>query len=164
MKRIYSSALLLITLLAAGCASTFVPRSYNVPEQHQLATFAFTRLTQAHAAKDYEAVMESRHELRLLFGGDWPADTFSLEANMADLALHETLFTERVSFTYSIVNNTGSRVLGCMYINPTDSAGYDAQVHLWVRTSEAHQAAAIQSSAITWVDNNWPFERVLYHW
>lgn len=113
---------------------------------------------------DYEAVMESRHELRLLFGGDWPADSFSLEENMADLALHESLFSERTSFTYTIVNSNGSRVLGCMYINPTDSAGYEAQVHLWVRTSEAHQAAAIRNSAVAWLDDNWPFDRVLYHW
>ncbi|MEM8484295.1 MAG: GNAT family N-acetyltransferase [Bacteroidota bacterium] len=164
MKRISSCTLLLIVLLTVGCAATFVPRSYDVPEQHQLPAFAFTRLTQAHAAMDYEAVMESRHELRLLFGGDWPADSFSLEENMADLALHESLFSERTSFTYTIVNSNGSRVLGCMYINPTDSAGYEAQVHLWVRTSEAHQAAAIRNSAVAWLDDNWPFDRVLYHW
>ena len=160
----YIRPLLFALLFTFGCSSSFVPRTFDVPKQHQLLDFTFTKLTRAHAAMDYEAVMESRLELRTMFGGDWPADTFSLAQNKADIALHEALFNEGTSFTYSIVNPAGNRVLGCMYINPTDSPAYDAQVHLWVRTSELAQEDTIKQAAQAWINDQWPYKRVQYHW
>lgn len=160
----YTRPLFFALLLAFGCTSSFVPQSFDAPKQHQLPDFTFTKLTASHAAMDYEAVMESRRKLRALFGGDWPADTFSLAQNKIDIALHEALFDERTSFTYSIVNPAGDRVLGCMYINPTESSAYDAQVHLWVRTSELVQEDSIKQASKSWLDAQWPFQRVQYHW
>lgn len=162
---IHTTRLLLIALLFSfGCTASFVPRAFEAPTQHRLSDFTFTKLTAVHAAMDYEAVMESRQELRILFGGDWPADTFSLAQNKADIALHEQLFDERTSFTYSIVNRAGNRVIGCMYINPTDAPEYDAQVHLWVRTSELAQEATVRDAATVWLASGWPFRHVQFHW
>ena len=157
---------LLCMMNLIGCGSSkvgFVPEEFVVPESYQEAGFLFKRLTTAYAALDYEAVMESRVRLRALFGGDWPPDSFKLEENHADLEEHDALFTARRSFTFTILNPDESRVLGCMYINPVEDPQYDAQVHLWVRTSELNHEPAIKTAARQWLLDEWPFSSVKYH-
>lgn len=163
----------LIILSACRHTSTpspsFVPHTFNVPTSYFSDDLALVKLTQELAEKDYAAVMENKELLRVQFGGEWPADEFTLEQNKADLALHEQMFEARTSFTYSVVTPDTSRVLGCVYINPTDSVGFDAQVHLWVRRSAGANNGDIRLSDATlkatvksWLAKTWPFENVLF--
>ena len=159
------------TIFFVGCKSTqiestsFVPDIFTAPLSYTSDSFLIEKLTLEHAAKDYEAVMESRLDLRRQFGGSWPEDTFSLEQNIKDIKEHEHLFEKRISFTYSILSTDGEHVLGCIYINPIDSANFDAQVHMWVRSGEKYSnlRTGAKKELASWLYSQWPFEEVLIH-
>ena len=155
--------LFVLSGLIFGCTvsagTLFVPERFSVPISYKAKGVFIQKLTREYAELDYEAVMDSRHELRGYFGGEWPADTFSLEQNIKDIVVHEMLFEDRSSFAYTVLSADRTRVLGCIYINPTDSAGYDAQVHSWVRTGEEIQLSSLVKD---WLETDWPFQDVLY--
>jgi hypothetical protein len=52
-----------------------------------------------------------------------------------------------------------SRVLGCVYINPTRVTGYDSEVYLWARQSELASGLEDQLEAAVrkWLKSRWPF-------
>ena len=55
-------------------------------------------------------------------------------------------------------------LLGCVYVDPPEKAGYDAEVWLWVRASELGSGldAEPYATAPRWVEERWPFRRVAY--
>ncbi len=142
--------------------SLFVPEEFATPQFYDSGGFRFEPLTTAHAEMDYAAVMDSKKELRDQFGGDWPADDFTLEQNIADIREHERLHKERASFTYSILNEERDEILGCIYINPVDSIGFDAQVHVWTRRGQDDIKSSLRETLQTWLVTAWPFEKVVY--
>ena len=89
-----------------------------VPECHTTGSLTFVRLTAAHAELDYEALMASRGYLRRWSDSDWPADDFTVEENREELAWHDDEHEARIAFTYSVLDPTRSRVLGCLYVRP----------------------------------------------
>ena len=55
-------------------------------------------------------------------------------------------------------------MLGCIYINPTESEDPDAQVHMWVRQSVYDEGLdpVLFRTVKRWMHEAWPFERVVY--
>jgi hypothetical protein len=57
-----------------------------------------------------------------------------------------------------------SEVLGCVYFYPTDREGYDVEVFLWVRESDA--ATDLDKDLFDvvqrWLASDWPFENPVY--
>ncbi|MFH1681088.1 MAG: GNAT family N-acetyltransferase [Candidatus Eisenbacteria bacterium] len=161
MKR---AALLSLLPLLAGCGSGIVPADFEPPARLEHPDFVIRPIRAADAEKDYEAVMESIDIIRAaLLGDGWPAETFTLEQNRADLAKKERLFARRRSFTYTVVAPDESRVLGSVYINK-GMRGPDAAVFLWVRRS-AHEEGldpVLERAVRGWIDAEWPFEWVVY--
>lgn len=159
-RRVY---VLLMLCITASCSTSsgleFVPDGFTVPESHTTPVAIIEKLTLDHAVLDYEAVMDSRVFLRDYFGGEWPPDDFTLEQNREDIRAHETFSDARSSFAYTVLSLDRSRVLGCIYINPTDSLDYDAQVHSWVRTGED---LTLKPLIAEWIEQAWPFKKVLY--
>ena len=51
-------------------------------------------------------------------GGGWPRPDFTPEENLADLQGHEADFQARRGFTYTVLDPTGTRCLGCVYVYP----------------------------------------------
>ena len=171
MRRPLAYLILLVsTLFALGCTSQsqdgneqgFVPADFEIPNSFVCDEFRLRPLDVSDAEADYEAVMESKVELRALFGGDWPEDDFSLEQNRSDLKEHQKAFQDRESFTYSVVAVDQSRILGCVYIHPCDEA--DAQVIFWVRSSEKGQGLdqILQGTLQNWLTSAWPFNDVKF--
>jgi hypothetical protein len=56
------------------------------------------------------------------------------------------------------------QLLGCVYIDPTEEAGYDAEVFYWVRTSEIETGLedVLGSYIREWLSESWPFRKVLF--
>jgi hypothetical protein len=142
----------------------FVPESFHVPTGLETREFRLRMLTVNDVVKDYDAVITSAAHLRQISpGGTWP-DGLTLEGNLVDLGWHQKEFARRTSFAYTVVSLDESRVLGCVYINPTRKRGYDASVTLWARQSELANgleerlAAAVRA----WIAKDWPFEAVAY--
>ena len=140
----------------------FVPRDFAVPETLETDEFRLRMLTVNDVVKDYDAVMSSFDHCRTIWpGGTWPED-LTLEQNLIDLGWHQKEFQTRRSFAYTVVDPSESRVLGCVYIEPTRRRGYDAVVYLWARQSEL--AGGLESRLHTtvrgWIESAWPFESV----
>ena len=142
----------------------FVPTEYVVPSELVTANFTLRMLSVDDVEKDFEAVMSSAARLRQVWpDSGWPAG-LTLRQNLIDLGWHEKEFQNRSSFAYTMVASDESQVLGCVYFYPTEKAGYDAEVFLWVRESEAARDLDKELFEVVqhWLASDWPFENPAY--
>ena len=133
-----SLALSLLTIASSMAQSTnpFVPKEFKIPEKLETQEFRLRMLTVNDVVKDYDAVMTSVQHLRSIWpSGTWP-EGLTLEQDLIDLGWHQKEFQRRTSFAYTVVTPSESKVVGCVYINPTPKHGYDAVAYLWARQSE----------------------------
>ena len=110
---------------------------------------------------DYEAVMESAERLRAGSPHGWPRPGFTIEENRDELVRHDSEHTAGEAFAYTMVDPADTRVLGCVYVNPSESA--DASVHMWVRDSQAAALTELLFQAVdAWLAREWPFKHIHY--
>jgi hypothetical protein len=142
----------------------FVPRDFEVPAQLETSEFRLRMLTIHDVVKDYDAVITSVEHLRTIWpGGTWP-EGLTLEQNLIDLGWHQKEFQTRRSFAYTVVSLSEEIVKGCVYIEPTRKAGYDAEVYLWARQSELADGLEdrLYDAVRKWIAGDWPFEKVAF--
>jgi hypothetical protein len=145
-------------------AGQFVERSFKVPVKLETEEFRLRMLTVHDVVKDYDAVMSSIDELRTIWpDSEWPVG-LTLEENLIDLGWHQREFLDRRSFAYTVVSLDETRVLGCVYINPTRKQGYDAEVYLWARETKLGIGfdASLYGAVKLWLKNQWPFTNVAF--
>ena len=144
----------------------FLPGDFAPPAGLEHERFRLRPITVHDAVKDYDAVMTSRDHLWALFGEawGWPPDTLTLEQDLIDLAWHQKEADLRRSFNFAVMSLDGSRLLGCVYVDPPTKEGYDAEVFWWARADELASGLedAIGVAARAWVEREWPFGRVAY--
>ena len=99
---------------------TFYPDDAPVPTSLCSHQYLLRPLRAAGVDLDYEAVMASQEALRRGSGGQWPSPGFTLEENLADLQGHEADFHARRGFTYTVMDPTETRCLGCVYAYPPE--------------------------------------------
>ena len=150
--------------MSKGNQSSFVPDSFQVPATLETESFRLRMLSVEDVEKDYEAVIESRELLHTQFGGPWPREGFTIEENLADLEMHQLEFEQREAFAYTVVSLDEDRVLGCVYINPSEDEDTDALVFLWARQSEFDQGLdpILFATVKDWIEADWPFDQVAY--
>jgi RimJ/RimL family protein N-acetyltransferase len=154
----------LVLVLLVTCAPDLVPDDFEVPQVLETEHFRLRPLTEADAEKDYEAVVESREIIhRALMSDRWPDDSFTPEENRKDLRHHESMFSKRKRFTYTVVSLDESKVLGCVYINKGIN-GPDAAVFMWVRKTAREEGLdpILEETVRRWIAEEWPFEWVVY--
>jgi hypothetical protein len=142
----------------------FVPAGFQVPATLETKEFRLRMLTVNDVVKDYDAVMSSVGHLKTIWpGSGWPSG-LTLEQNLIDLGWHQKEFQMRRSFAYTVVMPDESRVVGCVYINPTRKQGFDAVVYLWARESELSGGleARLHAAVKDWVSKEWPFKKVAF--
>jgi hypothetical protein len=86
--------------------------------RHAASGLVLTRLTAALAEQDHEALMSSAPYLRGWSDSDWPAADFSVAENREELGWHDEEHEARIAFTYSVLDASERRVLGCVYLRP----------------------------------------------
>ena len=121
-------------------------------------------LTVNDVVKDYDAVTSSAVYLRAIWpDSEWPQG-LTLEQNLIDLGWHQKEFQRRSSFAYTVVTLDETRVIGCVYINPTRKRDYDAEVYLWVREAELGSPSDNRLFEVVddWLAAEWPFENVAF--
>jgi hypothetical protein len=142
----------------------FVPADFAVPEKLETPEFRLRMLTVNDVVKDYDAVMTSSEHLQSVWpGSGWP-EGLTFEQDLIDLGWHQKEFQIRRSFAYTVVTPSESQVLGCVYINPTRRAGFDAEVFLWARQSELAGGleTRLYDQVRAWLRAAWPFHRVAF--
>jgi hypothetical protein len=146
-------------------ACLFVPADFTVPEGFETGWCRIRMLTVEDVELDYEAVMSSGTMLREQTGGAWPPEDMSLEQNHSDLEMHQEEHLAREAFTYTVVSLDEDSVLGCVYIMPPrPGEEIDAAVQFWLRQnlSEKGMDPGFHQTLRTWIENDWPFETVIY--
>lgn len=142
----------------------FVPPDFEVPGGLETAEFRLRMLTVNDVVKDYDAVMTSVDHLQSIWpGSGWPAG-LTFEQDLVDLGWHQKEFERRTSFAYTVVTPDESRVVGCVYVNPTRKRGYDAVVYLWARedTLAGGLEARLEAAVRAWIARDWSFGDVAY--
>jgi hypothetical protein len=142
--------------------------------------FVIRPLLISDAALDYDAVIESRDDLRIWEQSGWPADDFTLGQNLIDLRRHEDDAERGTGYTYTVMKADETECLGCVYIYTpavrwiarmqvtalTDDRwnDVDAITSFWVRTSRLGDGmeSALLSALTTWLVSDWPFRRNLF--
>jgi hypothetical protein len=141
----------------------FLPHEHPVPPGFERPGFKARPITIHDVVKDYDAVMTSADRLRERFPlWGWPPEGMSLEEDLIDLAWHQKEAQLRRSFNYVVLTPDESRVLGCVYVDPPEKQGADADVSFWVRSSEEDSGleAELEGAVREWISAEWPFERV----
>jgi RimJ/RimL family protein N-acetyltransferase len=132
------------------------PRLELVPPGHHLRP-----IRASDVDLDFPAVMSSRERLWSLFGEPhgWPRGSLTYEEDLADLARHETEMDLHLSFNYAMFDADESYLAGCVYIDPPDRAGADADISYWVVDSLVGTpvAAALETIVPQWIAKFWPF-------
>jgi len=143
----------------------FVATAFDVPAVLETKHFRLRMLTVGDVVKDYDAVISSAEHLRSVWpGSSWPAG-LTLEQNLIDLGWHQKEFQRRRSFAYTVVELDESRVIGCVYINPSRKAGYDAVVYLWTRPPDQTDVIdedTLQTAVRSWLKDEWPFKSAVF--
>jgi hypothetical protein len=143
----------------------FVPDGFAVPRELVTEQFRLEPLGPQHNAGDYEAWMSSIDHIRATpgFGGrPWPDPGMTPEQNLGDLQRHAEDFAQRSGFTYTVLEGGSGRVIGCVYIYPSDGADGAAGVRSWVRADRADLDVPVHDAVSAWLDDAWPFTAVSY--
>ncbi len=142
-----------------------VPGDFKVPDSVMLGSFHLQPLSIDDLEEDYKAVMESIELLQGTFGtySSWPSSDLTKRQDLVDLGWHEKEFQRRSSFAYVVEDERARAYIGCLYIFPSDTKGYDADVYMWLRTSaySPQRLQELHSEAEKWL-TSWPFERLRF--
>ena len=149
---------------------TFYPDDAPVPTGLRCDEFLLRPLRAADVDLDYEAVMASQEALRRGSGGKWPRLDFTLEENLTDLQGHEADFHARRGFTYTIMDPSETRCLGCVYAYPPRDGGdgrdrdYEAVVWFWVIPDRVagDLDRRLLTALVPWLRSDFAFARVLF--
>ena len=163
--KVLSLLLLYVGTVAAESPYPFVATDFDVPAMLETKHFRLRMLTVGDVVKDYDAVISSAEHLQSVWpGSSWPAG-LTLEQNLIDLGWHQKEFQRRRSFAYTVVELDESRVIGCVYINPSRKVGYDAVVYLWTRPpnqTDVIDEDTLRTAVRSWLKDEWPFENAVF--
>ncbi|WP_210651061.1 GNAT family N-acetyltransferase [Nocardioides sp. SYSU D00065] len=115
---------------------------------------------------DLPAVNGSRERLWSIYGRawGWPPEGMTREADFADLARHEAEIEAHESFNYALLDTAETRLLGCVYVDPPEKVGADAEISWWVvdELVGSPLEAALDALVPHWIAAEWPLRRPRY--
>jgi 4-amino-4-deoxy-L-arabinose transferase-like glycosyltransferase len=115
---------------------------------------------------DYPAVMGSQPRLWSIFGAawEWPSDSMTREQDREDLAGHEAEIAARQGFNYALLDDAETALLGCVYIDPPEKEGADADIAWWVVDDQVGTGLerALDALVPQWIAAAWPFTQPRY--
>jgi len=138
------------------------------PAGLRTALFVLEPLGPQHNDADYRAWSNSIEHIRATpgftadqwAGDEWPY-VMSLSDNLVDLTHHAEEFSRGEAFAYTVVDPLNEDIIGCVYIDPDDSA--DARCRLWVRSDVAHLDQELETTVRAWLSQSeWDFTTVRF--
>ncbi|MBJ7357840.1 GNAT family N-acetyltransferase [Nocardioides sp.] len=115
---------------------------------------------------DLPAVMGSRERLWSVYGvaWGWPPAHMTREMDLEDLARHEAEIEAHESFNYALFDLDETELLGCVYLDPPEKVGADAEISWWVvdRLVGSDVERALDELVPRWVAQSWPLTAPRY--
>ncbi|AJT42612.1 hypothetical protein [Psychromicrobium lacuslunae] len=151
-----------------------------LPAELTTGHFSLRPIRADDAELDYQAVIETREQLRSWEQTSWPDEGFAVEDNRQDLLGLQTRHDDRQAFTYTVLDPSATNCLGCVYVFPTDAAflakstvtpvshdawqAVQAVVYFWVRTTAVQRQLdrELLSALRNWFGLHWGFDRTVY--
>ena len=146
---------------------SWLPPEWDHPHQLDLSTGHHLRpIRAADVDLDMQAVMGSQERLWSIYGQawGWPPSTMTVDQDRADLAHHEAEIERHESFNYALFDPGETELLGCVYIDPAQKSGADAEISWWVVDALVGGPieAALDNLIPRWITAEWPFTRPRY--
>ena len=143
---------------------SWLPDVYEHPTRVDLVTGHHLRpIRAADVGLDFPAVMGSQQRLWSVFGPawGWPPVHMTYDQDRADLARHEAEIEAHESFNYALFPADESALLGCVYLDPPERVGADAEISWWVVDSLVGSELERELDLFVprWVMQAWPFRR-----
>jgi hypothetical protein len=137
------------------------PLRADVDAEHHLRP-----IREADVDLDMVAVMGSQARLWSIFGPawEWPPPSMTREQDRTDLSRHEAEIEAHQSFNYALFDTAETTLLGCVYIDPPEKAGADAEISWWVVDELVGSASetALDDLVPQWIATHWPFTSPRY--
>lgn len=115
---------------------------------------------------DMIAVLGSRERLWSIYGEPWgwPPATMTAEQDREDLARHADEMVTNESFNYALFDDDETALLGCIYIDPPERVGADAEISWWVVDDLVGSPieAAFDRFVPQWIADVWPMNGPRY--
>lgn len=145
----------------------WLPDNWRHPVRIELPTGQHLRPIRADDVDlDLPAVLGSRERLWSIYGQawGWPPAGMTREQDRDDLAHHEDEIERHLSFNYALLDADETELLGCVYIDPTDRVGADADISWWVvdRLVGSDVEAALDELVPRWIAADWPLSAPRY--
>ena len=88
-----------------------------------------------------------------------PPESLTFAADRADLARHEREARDHKSFNYAMFDAAETQLLGCIYIDPAERVGADADISWWVTDAEVGGPldTTLAEFVPRWIADDWPF-------
>ncbi|MGV8909184.1 MAG: GNAT family N-acetyltransferase [Propionicimonas sp.] len=145
----------------------WLPDNFEHPLEVRLGAHHHLRPIRASDAElDLPAVMGSQQRLWSIYGKPWgwPPATMTIEQDRDDLLHHEREISAHLSFNYAVFDEAETELLGCVYIDPPEKVGADAEVSWWIR--DEYLGTEVDDSlnrlVPVWLVSSWPFTQVRY--
>jgi RimJ/RimL family protein N-acetyltransferase len=150
-----------------GAHTPWLPPEFDHPRRVELPTGHHLRPIRASDVDlDMPAVMGSQARLWSIFGAawGWPPAAMTVEQDREDLSHHEAEIEQHRSFNYALFDADEAALLGCVYIDPPEKLGADAEICWWVVDAAVGTPieAELDRFVPTWVADGWPFRRPRY--
>jgi hypothetical protein len=115
---------------------------------------------------DMVVVMGSQQRLWSIYGKawGWPPVTMTREQDLQDLARHAAEMEAHESFNYALFDADETALLGCVYIDPPEKPGADAEISWWVvdECVGTDVETALDEFVPRWVAQEWPLRAPRY--
>jgi hypothetical protein len=133
-----------------------VPDDFAIPAGVEHERFRLRMLSINDVVKDFEAICDRVDR----DGARKPPFVSTVADNLVDLGWHQKEFETRRSFAYTVVAPDESQVLGCVYIDPSET--HDARVWMWVRRAAWEEGLdpVVEAALRDWLAREWPFQEV----
>lgn len=142
-----------------------VAPDFDVPVTLETNVFILEPLTARHNEADHAAWTSSIEHIRKtpgFAGRQWSRRALTVQENAASIEQHADHRTQRVGFTYTVIERISGELMGSVYLYPPRRAGYDVDVRSLVRADRSSLDPALYRTVYLWLATKWPFTRPDY--